>query len=84
MQSSRNLGKIRWQCRRGMLELDIILTRFFDQYFLTLSDQEQEAFIQLLKRQDPELYTWLLEHTMPENESDKMIVTKIRENLSIA
>ncbi len=56
----RELARLRWQCRRGMLELDEILTRYVEQRYLRASPDEQAAFRQLLEHQDPELQQWLL------------------------
>lgn len=53
-------ARLRWQCRRGMLELDVILQSFFDSKFHSLTDEEQQAFERLLSQPDPILYSWLL------------------------
>ena len=53
-------NKIRWQCRRGMLELDFIFQRFFEERYPHLSLQQQTAFEQLLKQDDPVLFDWLI------------------------
>jgi len=55
-----SLNKIRWQCRRGMLELDMILISFFDNCYESLTIEEQGAFIRLLEYPDPTLYAWLM------------------------
>jgi antitoxin CptB len=47
--------RIRWDCRRGMLELDIVLARFMEQNFKRLTLQEVEAFKRLLAYSDPDL-----------------------------
>ncbi|MDB6095782.1 MAG: Tetratricopeptide repeat family protein [Francisellaceae bacterium] len=52
--------KIRWQCRRGMLELDILLIPFFDNYYKNLSPKDKRSFNQLLTFADPVLYDWLM------------------------
>lgn len=57
-------AQIRWQCRRGMLELDLILLDFFDTYYDRLSNTLQVAFSELLERSDPELYDWLLKENL--------------------
>lgn len=49
-------SRIRWDCRRGMLELDIVLARFMDQNFERLTPQEVEAFKDLLAYSDPDLW----------------------------
>lgn len=47
--------RIRWDCRRGMLELDIILARFVEQSFERLTPQEVDVFKGLLTYSDPDL-----------------------------
>lgn len=49
------LGRLRWDCRRGMLELDIVLARFMEQHFERLTLQEVEIFKGLLAYPDPDL-----------------------------
>ena len=51
---------IRWQCRRGMLELDVILNRFLDQRYASLSFVQKNIFSELLKQDDPTLFDWLV------------------------
>jgi antitoxin CptB len=60
MTDSRDLGKLRWRCRRGLRELDVLLERYVDQRFGTASPAEQEAFRQLLETQDQVLYAYCL------------------------
>jgi antitoxin CptB len=57
---SEEFGKLRWRCRRGMKELDVLLTRYVDQRFRIAPQPEQEAFRQLLETQDPVLYAYCL------------------------
>jgi antitoxin CptB len=79
-----NLRKIRWQCRRGMLELDIVLEKFFDSTFLKLNAAEQQAFINLLDQPDPMLYAWLLGHEEPADAQNLMMIKKIKAELSLS
>lgn len=48
--------RIRWHCRRGLLELDIVLARFLDRHLAGLSASETEAFKGLLLRSDNDLW----------------------------
>ena len=48
--------RLRWHCRRGMLELDLVLARFLDRQFSTLSPAQQSAFKTLLECSDNELW----------------------------
>lgn len=60
-------SQIRWQCRRGMLELDVILERFVDKHFDALSDEDKKIFAMLLTHDDPVLYEWLMEARAPDD-----------------
>ena len=42
-----------------MRELDVLLSRFFDDRFASLSGNEQLCFAQLLEQEDPSLFAWL-------------------------
>jgi antitoxin CptB len=59
------LGQLRWRCRRGMKELDILLARYVDERFARASACEQDAFRQLLEAQDTELYAYFLGSLAP-------------------
>ena len=50
------LNRLRWRCRRGLLELDIVLTRFIDKHYAMLPPEEQSAFIELLTEADNDLW----------------------------
>ncbi len=53
-------SKLRWRCRRGTRELDVVLTRFLDDTYPGLSATEQALFASLLDQQDPDLAAWIL------------------------
>ena len=52
--------QLRWQCRRGMLELDYVLERYLDDHYAEADAGERKRFRMLLTAQDPELQLWLL------------------------
>jgi antitoxin CptB len=60
-----DLGRLRWHCRRGMKELDILLTRYLDERYGGAPEQEQLAFQQLLEAQDPLIYAYCLGQERP-------------------
>lgn len=62
-----NDGRIRWKCRRGMLELDVILERFFDSCYSDLNEQQRTMFDKLLDESDAQLYRWFLNYETPED-----------------
>jgi antitoxin CptB len=58
-------GRLRWRCRRGMKELDLLLTRYLDQRYGAAPPTEQEAFRGLLETQDPVIYAYCLGQERP-------------------
>ena len=59
------LGKLRWRCRRGMRELDELLTRYVDEEYQTAAPEQQEAFRRLLEVQDPAMHAYFLGREIP-------------------
>jgi antitoxin CptB len=60
-----DVGRLRWRCRRGMKELDILLTRYMDERYRTAPAEEQQAFQGLLETQDPVIYAYCLGQERP-------------------
>jgi antitoxin CptB len=54
------LGKLRWRCRRGMKELDVLLTRYVDEEYAAASPADQAAFRELLELPDPQIHAYCL------------------------
>lgn len=71
-------AKIKWQCRRGMLELDLLLNRFVEERLSHLTEQEFTAFESLLTVPDPLLYAWLMGSENPSNKEQLAIVELIK------
>lgn len=53
-------SRLRWQCRRGMRELDELLTGYLDGRFEAAGPDEQRAFRELLALADDQLIDYLL------------------------
>lgn len=69
------LAKLRWACRRGMLELDLIFENYVNHYYLKASATEQQAFKSLLECNDQELFNWLVKRETPEPQYANMVST---------
>ena len=54
--AAKELERVRWRCRRGLLELDIILQRFVDAYYAKLDETEIRQFETLLDLPDNDLW----------------------------
>ncbi|HWU82408.1 MAG TPA: succinate dehydrogenase assembly factor 2 [Methylophilaceae bacterium] len=53
---SIDAGRMLWRCRRGLLELDLVLRVFVEQSYASLTEDEAEAFIRLLAYEDNDLW----------------------------
>lgn len=54
------LAKVKWQCRRGMKELDLLLEHYLATDYLTADTAEKNRFAELLRLEDDELLAVLL------------------------
>ncbi|HOB44673.1 MAG TPA: succinate dehydrogenase assembly factor 2 [Zoogloea sp.] len=51
-----NRGRVRWQCRRALLELDLVFTRFLEKHFDSLTDDQLADLDDLLIVEDHDLW----------------------------
>lgn len=72
--------KLRWACRRGMLELDVLLGNFLQEKYLSLNQEKQSFFEKFLENNDQDLFVWLSGRTIPEDQETKNMVEQIREH----
>jgi antitoxin CptB len=70
--------RIRWRCRRGIRELDIILMQFLDSEYDGLTAEQQDAMEVLLSQPDPQLIDWLIRKEAPSDDSIYKLVERIR------
>jgi antitoxin CptB len=63
-------ARLRWRGRRGLLENDLLITRFLDRYEETLSNGEVDAFSRLMELGDNDLMSLLLSRSQPSGEVD--------------
>ena len=75
------LKKLYWSCRRGMLELDVLLMPFVQEVYPSLGPQNQERFKKLLSCEDQDLFGWFMQRDEPEDEDLKKIVWMILERV---
>ncbi|HID82774.1 MAG TPA: succinate dehydrogenase assembly factor 2 [Chromatiales bacterium] len=70
-------SELRWRCRRGMRELDILLEDYLNQHYECASVEEQRAFKKLLALTDPQLYGYLLGKQVPAEKPLQRVVNRI-------
>jgi antitoxin CptB len=74
----KEVVQLRWQCRRGMLELDLILGAFLEIAYASLTQTARADFRRLLEESDQTLYEWLIGQAIPSEASMKAMVLQIR------
>jgi antitoxin CptB len=76
-------ARLRWRGRRGLLENDLILTRFLDAHESNLTDEEVDAFSRLMELSDNDLMGLLLARKELEGDVDlphvHALLTRLRQ-----
>ena len=72
------IGILRWRCRRGMKELDVLLERFAQQVLPRASQAECRVFAELLALPDPLLAGYLLGGEPPAEPHLAQVIGQIR------
>ena len=75
--------RLRFQTRRGLLELDILLKQFMAAEFDRLSDAELAVFTDLLALPDPELFAQLNSQNPAADAESAALLDKIRSSRRI-
>ena len=82
-QDNVSESQLRWRCRRGMLELDLLLTTFVKMEYKNLTNKEFALFSTLLDYQDQTLFDLLLEKESSPDAAITALVTRIRQASSV-
>jgi antitoxin CptB len=77
-RASSQRARLYWQCRRGMLELDLVLQSFLDQRYDQADADERRAFEALLNYPDPLLLEYVMGHMMPADPAIAHVVARLR------
>ncbi len=73
-----NKAKLLWRCRRGVKELDVVLTRYLESCYDAANAADKQAFEYLLECQDPDILRYILRQEEPEDKEMLRIIEKIR------
>lgn len=71
---------MRWRCRRGMLELDIVLQRFIDNHYEQLDEHQLELFEMLLSLSDHDLWNIIIDNTKEPDNQFQPVLKLLQEN----
>jgi len=77
----RGLSKLRWRCRRGLLENDLFIERFFDRFAASLTVGQAKALGELMDLADNDLLDLLLKRKEPQGTLDRPDIKEVLEML---
>ena len=73
----RALSKLRWRCRRGLLENDLFIERFFQRHDTRLTVGQARAMYQLMDLSDNDLLDLLLDRKPVSGDLDREDVQQL-------
>lgn len=76
------IGKLRWRCRRGMKELDLLTLGYLERHYPEASAEERQAFADLLELQDPLLMSYMVGRETPADATIARVVGVMRTLLN--
>jgi antitoxin CptB len=77
----RALSKLKWRCRRGLLENDLFIERFFARHEASLTLRQAAALNELMDLADNDLLDLLLRRREPEGEINTSDVRQVLQML---
>lgn len=75
-----SFDEAQWMCRRGMLELDLLLERFLNKHFNRLTRNEKQSLVAFLQQDDTALYDLLVARVVTVDPKWQWIINKIFTN----
>ncbi len=75
---TNNHARLRWKCRRGMREMDILMTRFLERGYTLMDSSGQQAFERLLDEPDQDILAWLWSDSLPEDPQLAELIVHMR------
>lgn len=82
LDAGREKSRLAWRCRRGMLELDLLLQGFLQRGYDNLVDVDRGVFVVLLGYPDAVLFDLLMGRTVSTDREIEYVVEKIRASVA--
>ena len=79
MTGDPELSRLRWRCRRGMRELDMLLLNYLDKHYRVAVPAEQRAFRRLLTTPDPDILALLTGRLLTDDEHLSYVIKRLLE-----
>ena len=77
MLRAAEISKLKWRCRRGLLENDLLIQRFFSRHETALSVSQAQGLARLMELPDPDLLDLLLARSEPAGALDRGDVREV-------
>lgn len=79
MPDDHEMARLRWRCRRGMRELDMLLLAYVESHYSSASLPDQSAFCQLLTMPDPDILALLTGRMVADDEPLRNVIERLLE-----
>ena len=80
--NANQINRLKWRCRRGMKELDVLLETFLCNNLSIMNEETLQLSSELLETSDPILYDWFTGRTTPEKKELRDMVIEISSLVS--
>ena len=77
LMDTQRVYTLRWRCRRGMKELDVLLTRYLERDYYKVPPTQRQAFESLLDMADPDILDYILGRKTPENRDLSLVIARL-------
>lgn len=78
MTDHSEISRLRWQCRRGMKELDVVLVRWLERDYGSADEAQRAAFAELLRLEDDVLWKLMLGRERTGDEAMDALLERLR------
>jgi antitoxin CptB len=78
------LNRLKWRCRRGLLENDILIERYFNRHGSCITQRQAEGLQALMDLPDNDLLDLLLARCEPTGELDCTAVREVLAQMRVA
>lgn len=75
---AEEVSRLKWLCRRGVKELDIIMSHYLEYSFVDAPECERQAFRELLQIEDPVLFQLVIGNEISEDVEQDKLLTLLR------
>lgn len=72
------LSQLRWHCRRGVKELDVVLSNYLNKHYLNSAEDIQLAFKELLQLEDPILMSLVMNNHQVDDKAINKVLNKMK------